>query len=115
MTSVMGGAELDLREAKIAPGTEGVVDIFALMGGAVLIVPADWVVDVQAIAVMGGIHDRRLGRTPGRGAAARPPSSTPDERRATSDDTAAPVEADTSAPRLVVRGFIMMGGLTIKP
>jgi hypothetical protein len=84
----MGQARLDLRQATIAPGEEAVIDAFTLMGGLVLQVPEDWIVDVQALNVMGGINDRR-------GPAPTPPSNA------------------SAPPRLVLRGLIIMGGLVI--
>jgi hypothetical protein len=87
MTSVMGESVLDLREATIPPGEEAVIDVFTVMGGLVLRVPAEWKVEVQAVPVMGGIKDQRVGSA----------------------------EAGTTTPpRLVVRGSLLMGGLTIK-
>ena len=61
MTSIMGGTQLDLRQATLAPGEEAVIDVFTLMGGAVVHAPKDWIVDVQATSVMGGIKDQRRG------------------------------------------------------
>jgi hypothetical protein len=85
MTCVMGHCQLDLREATIAPGQEAAIDVFTVMGGARIRVPAEWDVDVQTVPIAGAVKDRRPGvREPG-------------------------------GPRLVIRGFIMMGGLSIKP
>jgi Domain of unknown function (DUF5668)/Cell wall-active antibiotics response 4TMS YvqF len=116
ITSVMGGSKLDLRQATLAPGEEAVIDVFAMMGGIELRVPDGWVVDVQSVSVMGGVKDERPGVTRRRfrsgpaeagGADARSPESNAPEAKA-------PVGDPAVAPRLVVRGFIMMGGLIIK-
>ena len=131
ITAIMGGANLDLRKARVAPGEEVVVDVFAMMGGAELYVPRDWVVDVQAISVMGGIKDARnpgaIGqsrrRAPREGIDVDlpPPQPVPPIPPVPSVESTTPVEradADTqtaAAPRLVVRGFVMMGGMEIKP
>jgi len=58
LTAIMGGCEIDLRQASIEPGTEAVVDIFAVWGGVELKVPADWTVVTRAIPIMGGIDDK---------------------------------------------------------
>jgi len=50
---VMGGAELDFREAMLAPGVTE-VRVYALMGGAEIIVPPDMNVESNGIALMGG-------------------------------------------------------------
>jgi hypothetical protein len=143
VTSVMGGTVLDLRQAIIPPGGSAVVDVFALMGGAVLYVPREWVVDVQTTAIMGGVKDDRAetqvtrprvrrGRgaglvdvpdvpvvpVPGPGALPPMPADpSADDVPLEREDTGAPVGATApgEAPRLIVRGFVMMGGLNIKP
>lgn len=84
LTAVMGGVELDLTNARAAGG-RAVVDVFAMWGGIDIRVPDDWRVEVDATPVMGGVESNaRL--APG-------------------------VEA---AGTLVVRGFVMMGGVEIK-
>lgn len=55
-TAVLGGCELDLRQATIA-GSEAVVDVFAFWGGIDIRVPEGWSVDVQATAILGGVSD----------------------------------------------------------
>ena len=145
MTSVMGGTVLDLRSAKMAPGEEAVIDVFSLMGGAVVYAPRDWIVDVQTTAVMGGVKDERFEgpgprdrRRPGR--RGDPPDSPdlpdlpdlqdpPDLPDLPGESKAAepapkpgqpePVEretpgSDVKAPKIILRGFVMMGGLVVK-
>jgi predicted membrane protein len=58
LTAVMGGCEIDLRQASIEPGTEAVIDVFALWGGIEIKVPADWTVITRAIPIMGGVEDK---------------------------------------------------------
>ena len=94
VTTFMGGAQLDLRQAIVAPGAEAVLDIFAVMGGCEVLVPAGWVVSAPLVAVMGGVEDKRIVSTP------------------TMIEQA--TAAGGPAPRLVVRGFVMMGGVTIR-
>jgi predicted membrane protein len=93
VTAFMGGAHLDLRQATIPPGEEAVLDIFAVMGGCEITVPASWTVLTPIVPVMGGIEDKRLPPLPGSG-----------------------VEGlgARSAPRLVLRGLVIMGGIEIK-
>jgi hypothetical protein len=113
MTSVMGDCTLDLRQATLAAGQEVTVDVFTLMGSLVLRVPEGWTVDVRALPVMGGINDRR----PGAGDRANR-----NRRRAEADDVSSPSVAEQPAvsspngntPRLVLRGYVVMGGLTIR-
>ena len=136
MTALMGGARLDLRNASLPPGESAVIDVFTMMGGAVLMVPKGWTVDVQATSILGGIKDDRFNangsddrRRPGRprrpGEVEPPPpvpapAPAPDAPPPVENQTDVPLEkADTgtpsgNAPRLVVRGFVMMGGLVIK-
>ena len=151
ITAVMGGAQLDLRTAEPGPGQDITVDVFNVMGGSVIYAPIDWIVDVRAIAVMGGINDQRRGRPPRRGRGGRdegidvdfgvvppvppvppgsPESPTPPVAPIPPVAPVAPVpptppkgadaidvEADTppaAPPRLIIRGFVGMGGLVIK-
>jgi hypothetical protein len=90
MSAIMGGCVLDLRQAALAPGEEAAVDVFALMAGHEIVVPAAWTVVPEVVNVLGGVEDKRL------------PLPI---------DPSAP---NTAPPRLVVRGFIMMSGLTLK-
>ncbi len=84
LTAIMGGCEIDLRHASIAPGTEAVIDVFAFWGGIDIKVPEDWVVINRAIPLMGGIDDK----------------------------THSPV---TPVPKtLILRGIVVMGGVSIK-
>jgi len=58
LTAIMGGCEIDLRQASIEPGTEAVIDVFALWGGVEIKVPPDWTVMTRAIPIMGGVEDK---------------------------------------------------------
>lgn len=57
-TAVMGGCEIDLRGASIAPGETAVIDCFAMWGGVELRVPPDWSVINDGLALLGGIDDK---------------------------------------------------------
>jgi len=94
VTTFMGGAVLDLRQAVLAPGTEALLDLFIVMGGCELMVPAHWVVSAPVVAIMGGIEDKRILSSP----------SVVEQATL----------AGRPAPRLVIRGFVMMGGATIQ-
>jgi hypothetical protein len=56
VTAIMGGAEIDLRQSRLAGG-EAVIEVLVLWGGVDLFVPADWKVSVEAVPFMGGIED----------------------------------------------------------
>jgi predicted membrane protein len=65
-------------------GGQAVINLFAIMGGFEIVVPETWRVISEVTPLMGGIEDKS--RTSG----------------------------DPNAPTLVIRGFMMMGGLTLK-
>lgn len=84
LVAVIGGVDLDLERAALHP--EGaLVEVFAFWGAIEIRVPHSWEVDVQVIPVMGGSEDksRKDGPTP------------------------------VGAPRLVVRGLVVMGGVEV--
>ena len=60
LTAVMGGIELDLRQAG-TEGGEAVVDVFVLWGGIEITVPPDWSVSNQVTPILGGAEDRSTG------------------------------------------------------
>jgi len=80
----MGGCEIDLRQASIAPGTEAIIDVFAFWGGIDIKVPEDWVVITKAVPIMGGIEDKSR------------------------------VPQPLSTKRLIIRGIVVMGGIVVK-
>jgi hypothetical protein len=55
ITAVMGGCELDLRQASI--DAEAVFDVFALWGGIEIRVPDDWTVVSRVVPLLGGFAD----------------------------------------------------------
>jgi len=65
-------------------GPEAVVDILAVMGGFEIVTPETWQVIVDVVPLMGGYEDKTRHPT------------------------------DPSAPRLRLRGFVMMGGLEVR-
>ncbi len=84
LRAVMGGVELDLREAVIKerPAT---IEVTVIMGGAEIKVPSEWKVKLDVYQKMAGVEDER-----GQGDLA---------------------EEDT--PDLVITGKVVMGGLEI--
>jgi predicted membrane protein len=90
VTAVMGGAQIDLRQATIPPGEEAALDIFAIMGGCEIKVPPSWTVVTPIVPIMGGVDDKRR----------------------LADGTVS-IGAQP-APRLVLRGLLLMGGIEIK-
>jgi predicted membrane protein len=65
-------------------GGQAIVNVFSLMGGFEIIVPETWSVSLEVTPFMGGVEDK------------------------------ARTSASPSAPRLVVRGFVMMSSVEIK-
>ncbi len=57
LTAIMGGCEIDLREASIVT-SPAVIDVFALWGGVELMVPEDWTVTMKIQPILGGVSDR---------------------------------------------------------
>jgi hypothetical protein len=141
ITTVMGGARLDLRTVDARPGDRMVLDVFTLMGGAVIYVPDNWNIDMQAMSMLGGIDDHRRGEFRGgvgrfgtdenkegsdtgdqadsdaaqRDAPEAAHAEAPKEAVAKPADQ--PVEADippANPPTLVIRGYVTLGGLQIK-
>jgi len=85
LKTMMGGAVLDLREARFPPGPVD-IHIFAFMGGAQIIVPPGLAVQTEGSAFMGGF---------------------PQVNRA-------PAHPDPDAPLLRVHGFAIMGGVAVQ-
>jgi hypothetical protein len=84
VVAMMGGAHLDFREARFGPGVTEVI-VFAVMGGAEIIVPPGVHVDLNGLALMGG-----FGQT-----------------------GSAPLPTDPNAPVLRIGGFALMGGVEV--
>lgn len=56
ITAVMGGCNLDLRDASI--DGEAVVNVFAVFGGITMKVPPDWTVILHGTPILGGFEER---------------------------------------------------------
>lgn len=58
MTNIFGGSEIDLSQADLIG--IAVIDVTVLFGGATLIVPSNWNVISEAVAIMGEVKDKRI-------------------------------------------------------
>jgi hypothetical protein len=85
LVTFMGGAHLDLREARFPPGPVE-IEIFSMMGGTEIIVPPGLAVETHGSAIMGGFQEVNR----------------------------APIHPDADAPLLRVHGFVVMGGVDIR-
>jgi hypothetical protein len=85
--AVMGGVELDFREAVLEPGSVTIINCFAFWGGIDITVPPDVFVDTRGFALLGGFEQ--------------------------SGDEGWD-EAPAGAPRIEVNGFALMGGVDVK-
>ncbi|MFE6741278.1 DUF1707 SHOCT-like domain-containing protein [Streptomyces tubercidicus] len=81
---LMGGGEIDLREANFA-GPEVVINCWVLMGGVNIVVPPGVEVDVRGLGIMGGFDAREDGAPP-----------------------------EPGAPRVIVKGLALMGGVGVE-
>jgi hypothetical protein len=81
--AIMGGTELDFREAQLGPGVTN-VQVFTIMGGVDIIVPPGLNVESHGIGILGGF-DHRTDIAPG----------------------------DPNAPTLRITGVACMGGVDI--
>lgn len=84
ITNIMGGSELNLSKADIQ-GT-AVLEVTCILGGTKLIVPADWSIQQEAVAILGGIEDKR------------PVSNL----------------HDSPSKLLILKGTVIMGGIDIR-
>lgn len=85
VVAMMGGAHLDLREARFPPGPVE-IEVLSLMGGTEIIVPPGLAVETHGTAIMGGFQEVNR----------------------------APAHPDPDAPLLRVHGFVVMGGVDIR-
>jgi hypothetical protein len=89
VTNVMGRSDLDLRETTVVPGNSASLRVVSLMGGVIVRVPPNWTVDTGAVSAFGSVRDERPPARQGEAAAG-------------------------PAPRLVIRGLVIFGRLTIR-
>ncbi|MCL4549780.1 MAG: cell wall-active antibiotics response protein [Bacteroidetes bacterium] len=62
ITTMFGGAKLDLTNAKLAPG-ENILEVSAIFGGVNIRVPQNWKVLVNVTSIFGGFDDKRFTKT----------------------------------------------------
>lgn len=86
-TSVFGGTEYDLRQAKLSPNG-AVVDSLTIFGGCGYKVPPDWTVKNEVTAIFGAFTDKR-------GATLNQVASDPSKT-------------------LIIKGFAAFGGVEVK-
>lgn len=86
LIAIFGGYKLDFERAEME-GNEVVLEASAICGGGEIIVPQHWLVSIQGTAMFGGYEDK-----------------------------ARHVQTDPSQPTktLILRGFVMFGGISIK-
>ena len=58
IVSIFGGGTYDLIDCELTEG-KNVLEMVNIFGGAKLIVPADWVIHMEVVAIFGGFSDRR--------------------------------------------------------
>jgi predicted membrane protein len=83
ISAMFGGFEVDLRAAAMADSA-ATIDVSLMFGGVEIQIPEAWVVDVKGSALFGAFVDE----------------TNPPQTRET-------------APRLIITGYIMFGGVTI--
>lgn len=84
VTAFMGGGRLDLRQARLA-SDEVELQLFAMWGGYELRVPPDWDLSMEVLPLLGAAEDKRTHQ-----------------------------EKVEGAPRLVLKGVVIMGGIEVK-
>jgi len=90
MTTVLGNCTLDLHHSGPPAGGEAVIEVFALLGAHDIIVPEGWTVVSEVTSVGANVDDQRssfAGRTV--------------------------IPGDTR-PRVIIRGVLILSGMTIK-
>ena len=83
-SAIMGGVEIDLRNAQVSDGQEAVVDAFAMWGAVEIFIPHHWRVVGEVLPLMGAFEDK-TSQTVG-----------------------------STGPTLRVRGTAVMGGIEVK-
>jgi predicted membrane protein len=82
-TCVMGGFELDLRDALMGAEGSAHIELFVIMGGLHILVPQNWTVISNVVPILGGIDDKTRANT------------------------------SSATQQLVLRGMVLMGGVEI--
>jgi hypothetical protein len=82
-TCVMGGFELDLRDALMGAEGSAQIELFVIMGGFHILVPQNWTVISNVVPILGGIDDKTRTNT------------------------------SSATQQLILRGTVLMGGVEI--
>jgi len=56
VANILGGTEIDLLQAKLAPG-DWLLTVSSVLGGVEIHVPRDWNIEVQPTSMLGGVDD----------------------------------------------------------
>jgi predicted membrane protein len=80
---VMGGFELDLRDAVMGPEGSAQIEITVVMGGLNILIPQNWTVVSNVAPILGGINDKTRGNT------------------------------SSATQQLILQGTVLMGGIEI--
>jgi predicted membrane protein len=56
VSNILGGTEIDLLEAKLAPG-DWLLTVSSVLGGVDIHVPRDWNIEIQPTSMLGGVDD----------------------------------------------------------
>jgi len=59
VTAIFGGSEIDLTQAKLAPGISE-LHVTCIFGGVSLILPSDWNIKVEITPVLGGVDEQKI-------------------------------------------------------
>jgi len=110
IVTVMGTNIIDLRDMPASSPATITMDGFTTMGTTIIRVPPDWTVDMEAVAIMGRARDRRQAT----GATSNPAGNWTDAA-APGPASGAPITPPATPHRLVVRGAVLMGTLTVTP
>lgn len=60
IVNVFGGTDLDFTQADIKDGNVVTLDITQIFGGVKLVVPANWTIQSEMVAILAGFEDKRL-------------------------------------------------------
>ena len=59
IVNIFGGSEINLLNAKLAPG-RNFLDVTMIFGGSKIIAPPDWKIKVDVLSIFGGFSDKRV-------------------------------------------------------
>jgi predicted membrane protein len=86
VVSIFGGSEVNMTSCKLAEG-QNELEVTFIFGGSTLIIPHDWKIELDVVAIFGGFDDKRR----------KDPNLVYDDKRV-----------------LLVKGFVLFGGGEIK-